>query len=85
MVTRLFTYAGTKLLLNVSTSGGGSARVELQDAAGKVLEASHGIVGDAADYEVQWPGLRDLSAHAGKPVRLRVELKDADLFALRFA
>jgi len=85
MLTKSFTYSGTKLLLNVSTSGGGSVRVELQDTAGKVLEASHVIVGDAVGYEVQWPGLRDLSAHTGKPVRLRVELKDADLFALRFA
>ena len=27
----------------------------------------------------------DVSALAGKPVRLRVRLKDADLFSMRFA
>jgi hypothetical protein len=34
---------------------------------------------------VHWQGRSDLSALAGRPVRLRFVLKDADVFALRFA
>ncbi len=90
LLTRPFTFAGTKLLLNVSTAGGGSVRVEMQDAAGKPLPGlsmadSHVLFGDAIEYEAMWKGQPSLAPHAAKPVRLRFALQDADLFALRFA
>ena len=42
------------------------------------------IYGDALGQNVLWKGNPDLSQLAGKPVRLRFVLNDADLYAIRF-
>jgi hypothetical protein len=41
------------------------------------------IAGDFIDHAVSWKG-GSLDALAGKPVRLRFVLQQADLFALQF-
>jgi hypothetical protein len=43
------------------------------------------LFGDELDAVVKWKSGDDVSALASGPVRLRFVLKDADLFALRFA
>jgi hypothetical protein len=43
------------------------------------------MFGDELDAVVRWNSGDDISSLAGKPVRLRFVIKDADLFALRFA
>jgi hypothetical protein len=70
------------------TRPSGSGQAELRDAAGKplagfTLEDCRPIVGDHIDHQVSWKGGR-LATLAGKPVRLRLVLKDADVFALQF-
>ena len=40
------------------------------------------LYGDELDAPVSWKG-GDLATLAGRPLRLRIALKDADLFALR--
>ncbi len=89
MLTKPLTFAGRRLSLNISTSAAGHARVELQDAAGQslpgyALDDCWDIIGDTLDYTVQWKSGPDVSALAGRPVRLRVVLSDADLYSLRF-
>jgi hypothetical protein len=42
------------------------------------------LYGDELDAAAIWKSA-DVSSLAGKPVRLRVVLKDADVYALRFA
>lgn len=82
-------FSGRRLELNYSTSGGGSLQVELQDEKGSPL---HGfsladcpeIFGDKIEGIVRWKQGEDLAALAGKPVRLRVRLRDAHLYAFRF-
>lgn len=64
-------------------------KIEQQDAAGKPLpgfslEDCHLQYGDQLDRVVTWKGGPAVGALAGRPVRLRIELKDADLFAFRF-
>ena len=88
-VTRPFTFAGDRLLLNYATSAAGSVQVELQDAAGKPLAGfaladMPPLYGDELDATAIWKSA-DVSLLAGKPVRLRFVLKDADVYALRFA
>ncbi|MCP5518654.1 MAG: hypothetical protein H7A45_15495 [Verrucomicrobiales bacterium] len=88
-VTRPLTFAGRELVLNVSTSAAGGVRVELQDADGKPLPGhslaeSREVIGDAIERVVAWSGGRDLSAFAGRPVRLRFVMRDADIYSLRF-
>ena len=90
LITRPFTFEGGVLSLNVSTSAAGSVRVEIQDGDGKALKGHtlrdcDEIYGDSLDRMVTWrKGLADVSALAGKPVRLRFALSDADLYSLQF-
>ena len=88
MVTKPVTFGGRELRLNYSTSAAGSVRVEVQDEGrqplpGLALEDMDPIFGDELDAIVQWKNGKDPGSFAGRPVRLRFELKDADLFAFR--
>ncbi len=87
--TKPFTFAGSELTLNVATSAAGSVRVELRDAEGRpvpgrTLPDADEIAGDAIEQRVTWKGDADVSAWAGRPVRLHIVLREADLYALRF-
>ncbi|MEO6785158.1 MAG: hypothetical protein ABI318_03405, partial [Chthoniobacteraceae bacterium] len=89
LLTKPITFTGSKLALNFSSSAAGSIRVEIQDADGKALpgfalDDCEETFGDAIARIVTWKNGADVSSLAGKPVRLRFVLKDADLFALRF-
>jgi hypothetical protein len=88
MVTRPLRFTGKELVVNSATSAGGSLRVEVQDASGNALPGlaladCRNLVGDAIEQPVGWKG-KDLGSFAGKPVRLRFVMQEADLFALRF-
>ena len=48
------------------------------------LADCHEIFGDSTARRVQWNSDADLSTLAGRPVRLRFSLKDADLYSFRF-
>ena len=90
IITKPVRFSGKTLELNFSSSVAGGLRVELQDVEGKAI-AGHAladcppIFGDALARVVTWKAGPDLAALAGKAVRVRFELKDADLFAYRFA
>jgi len=78
-----------ELCVNCSTSAAGSLRCEIQDASGKpipgfALSDSDEFYGDELDQPLSWNGIRELKPLAGRTIRLRFELKDADLYALRF-
>ena len=78
--TKPLVVSGAKLHLNYATSAAGSVGIEVLDEAGKVVADLKELYGDEFDA----PGM-DLSALKGKTVSMRVSLKDADLYALRFA
>jgi hypothetical protein len=89
VLTKPFVFAGNELSLNYSTSAGGSARVEIQDAAGNPLpgyglEDHQALVGDAIDHVAVWKKGKDVGALSGKAVRLRFVLQEADVFSLQF-
>lgn len=89
LATKPLRFAGGQLVLNVSTSAAGSVQVEIQNAdgapvAGFALTDCPPIVGDAIEHAVRWRGDPDLAGLAGKPVRLRFVMKEADLFSFRF-
>ena len=63
--------------------------MEIQDEVGEPLAGfaladCPEIFGDTLARVVTWKSGTDLSRLAGKPVRLRFEFKDADLYAFRF-
>ena len=83
------TFAGQELEINYSTSAAGSIRAEIQDAIGQPLpgytvDECAEIIGDEIRRVVVWKHGSDVSPLAGKPVRLRFAMKDADLFSIRF-
>ncbi len=89
LLTKPVIFTGSKLVLNVSTSAGGSLRVELQDADGRPLpgyglEDNVPVIGDAIAREVEWTNSPDLSAIAGRPVRIRFVMTECDLYSFRF-
>mgnify|MGYP006311096863 CR=1 FL=1 len=89
LLTRPLVFDGDRLEINFSTSAGGRMRIELQDEEGRPLPG-FGLddcdlqYGDQIDRVVSWNGEAGVGAMAGRPVRLHCELKDADLYALRF-
>lgn len=88
-VTKPLEFAGSKLVLNYQTASGGSVRVELQDAAGKQVTGFTAdnctpLTGDALQGAVSWKGSDKLTSFAEKPVRVKLVLKDAEVFAMRF-
>jgi hypothetical protein len=64
--------------------------VEVQDRsgapiAGLMLDDCDPVFGDEIERAVTWRGGRsDLSVLSAEPIRLRVVMRDADLFSLRF-
>jgi hypothetical protein len=89
VTTKPFTFTGSKLSLNLATSAAGSVKVELQDADGnpipdRTLADCPDIFTDTIDHTVTWKSGPDLSALQGKPVRLKFELQEADLYSLQF-
>lgn len=88
-VTRPLVFSGSRLHLNFATTAVGSIRVEIQDAAGTPLPGftladSRELIGNRLDGTASWGDREDLSALAGRPVRLRFVMKAADLHALQF-
>jgi len=95
LLTRPFTFEGANLVLNYATSAAGSIQLEIQDPRGNALpgfalEDSPLLWGDQIDGVVTWKRAASrtdpepLKRLAGKPVRLRFVMRDADLYSLRF-
>jgi hypothetical protein len=87
LVTKPITFAGSKLSLNIASKSG--TRIQVQDQGGKplpgfALDDCQPIAGDFIEHVVRWRSAADLSQHAGRPVRLRVVMNNADLYSIRF-
>jgi hypothetical protein len=89
MFTKPIVFKGNRLELNFGSSAAGGIRVEIQDANGKPIDGfsladCQPVFGDSVARTVTWKNGADVRQLVGKPVRLRFELKDADLYSLRF-
>lgn len=89
LFTRPLRFAGRELAVNYAAASGGRLRVELQDEVGRPLPGfARGdckeLAGDSVEQVVSWAKGSDVSALAGRPVRLRFALQKVDLFALQF-
>jgi len=89
MTTKPFVFAGNELLLNFATSAPGFVRVEIQDSEGKPiagysLDDSKELIGNYIEHPAAWRHGTDVGSLAGRPVRLRFVMKDADLYSMRF-
>jgi len=89
LITKPFNFSGNELEINYATSAAGEIRFEIQDEGGKpipgyTLEDSQEIIGNEISRIVTWGGESDLRKLSSKTIRLRVYMKDADLFSIRF-
>lgn len=86
LTTRPIIFAGSRLMLNFATSAVGHVYVSILDDAGAAIPGyqSHEVFGDSLDRPVVFAGGPDVSALAGRPVRLKFTLRDADLYAFQF-
>lgn len=81
LLTKPFTFEGTQLKLNFSTSAAGYVRITLICEDGSELRSCE-LFGDATDRQVNFD--KELTGLRGKPVRMRIELSDADVYAFEF-
>lgn len=89
LVTKPIRFAGDRLEMNLATSAAGSIRVEIQDADGNPIPGyelanCQEQFGDTLDLTVKWNKGNSLGDLAGQAVRLRFEIKDADLYSFQF-
>ncbi len=89
LTTQPFRFRGSHLEINYSTSSAGGLQIEVQDEHGAALPGyavadCKEIVGDEIMRVVQWKAGPDVAALAGRTVRLKFFLKDADLYSFRF-
>ena len=88
-VSKPLTFSGNRLSLNFSTSAAGGLFVQLEQLdgtplSGFALEDCKEVIGDEIARDVLWKNGTDVSSLAGKPVRIRIAMKDADLYSLKF-
>ena len=83
-ITKPFTFEGSELRLNFSTSALGYLRVEILDEDGNAIEGydSGRLFGNSTDRPCDFE--RPLSDLAGKPIRFKLSMRDADLYAFKF-
>lgn len=82
-------FAGSHLELNLDTSAGGVARVAILDEHGKPIPGftstdADELNGNSVRMRVSWRKSQDVSTLAGKPVKLRFELRSCKLYAFQF-
>lgn len=89
ILTKPVVFEGGQLVLNLDCEDQGSAVVELLNAEGEAITGftrrdCDTITGDAVSRVVTWQGKADLSKLAGRPVKLRIRLRKAKLYAFGF-
>jgi hypothetical protein len=89
VTTKPFKFQGDALFINYSTSAAGESKIALLDSNDKPipgydLENCEVIIGNEINKKVKWIGNNSLKSLEGKAIRLRIEMKDADLFSLKF-
>ncbi|MCR9295073.1 MAG: hypothetical protein NXI32_20340 [bacterium] len=84
MTSRPLVFSGNKLLLNFRTQAEGYVKIDIHDLYEPTRSLSSGpLTGDAIDQPVPFDS-EELSCLAGTPVRLVIELRDADVFSFKF-
>lgn len=89
VLTKPIRFQGSRMLLNYRCRQGGSLKVQMQTEHGNEilanLSAENGVLtGDAVNHKVNWKYANPGQKNDGHPVRLRFELKDAEVYALQF-
>ena len=86
LITKPFAATGNRLVLNLDARGNGEAAVEVLGEDGKPvpgfeLSSSVPLRGSAIEQSVDWTTKVEWSQLADRKVRLRIRLRNADLYA----
>lgn len=89
LTTKPLIFSGRKLQFNVDTSAGGTVQLEVQDRSGKPItgfaaEDADEVNGNYLRVAATWNSSEDVTALAGKPVKLRFVMRDAKLYSFQF-
>lgn len=89
VITQPLRFSGSRLEVNLDTSGGGVAWVDLLDAGGQPIEGYSGedaapLWGNDVHLPVRWRHGGDVSALQGRPLRVRFRMRDCRLYAFQF-
>jgi hypothetical protein len=89
METKLLVFQGNHLELNLATAATGYCVAELADESGSPIpgftyDDCLPMRGNSVALPVRWRSTPDLGRLAGKPIRLRLRLGNADLYAFQF-
>lgn len=89
LITKPIKFSGSSLHLNFASSAAGGMRVELQQLDGTPIQGCSladcdVLFGDSVDRQVTWNGGGDVNRLSGQPIRMRFELRDADLYSMQF-
>lgn len=84
IVTKPIIFEGGKFSVNFKASGGTYLRIRFLDENGNFIEGydSGNHYGDSVNREIRFE--KPVSELAGKPIRMEVTLKDADLYSFKF-
>lgn len=87
--TKPFKFIGDELEINYSTAGAGKIQIEIQNERGEpipgfTLADCDPIKGDEIAGLVSWKDTTDVGKLAGKPIRLRFVMNEADVYSLKF-
>lgn len=90
LTTPPLVFRGNRLTLNIDCSALGTCEVAILDAQGAPIPGFSAadcelIGGNTLAAPVAWKGNSDLSALAGRPIRLHFEMRACKLFAFQFA
>jgi len=82
-------FTGDKLVVNAAVRRGGSLRVGLLDAEGQPIPGRgvtecRSLADDNESWTVSWADRNSVSDLSGQSIRLRIEMRDADLFGFQF-
>lgn len=89
LLTPPLRFAGKQLVLNLDAGGGGFARIEIVDEAGRPIPGftyhdADELNGNSVRMTATWRGQADLSALASRPVRLHIRMRSARLYSFQF-
>ncbi len=89
LLSKPLTFTGSDLVVNADVKRDGAMSVEVLDAAGNVIEgfdraACQVVSGDRLDHAIRWRDRTSLRDLAGREIRLRFQLRNADLYSFRF-
>ena len=84
LTTKPVTFTSDTMEINFKTAALGGLRIEILDEEGKPIEGydSGRLFGNSLSRPVDFEA--PLAALSGKTVRLRITLRDADLYSFRF-